>query len=525
MVVLKAWGADPKHAADPAPLKDAATSVVTAIDAALAEKPTKLLQPVPSDSSVSKVASALKTYLAAIPEPPAAPSATTQPAAATPTTVPAALVDAYALLRENAQSSVAETETYKGRLGTVGKNLDDLPRYAAALKRQLATEAGGRFGPALKEATSETDAILGSRPEQMEAFKALGSIGTSRAANLLRKVVAAAQRIGDTEMENAATPPLKMAETYQSRIRFAQNTFAGLSAGSILVLLALGLSIVFGLMGVINMAHGEFMMVGAFTTYVVASFFKQHLPGAYDYYLIAAVPAAFAVSALIGLLCEWVVIRHLYGRPLETLLATLGIGLILVQRVRDSFGDTLTVSPPSWMEGGWEIMPDLFFARNRLYIILYCAMCIAVVYYLVNRTKLGLLLRATTQNRGMASALGVPTRRIDAITFALGAGLAGLAGVAVPLYNKINPQIGQEYIVESFMVVVVGGVGALSGAIWAGLALGFLAKYLEPILAMIPALASGSSVLGRVFVLVAVIVFLNYRPQGLFPPKGRLADA
>jgi urea transport system permease protein len=177
------------------------------------------------------------------------------------------------------------------------------------------------------------------------------------------------------------------------------------------------------------------------------------------------------------------------------------------------------------MEGGWEIAPDMVFPLNRLYIILFCAICIGIVYFIINGTKLGLLLRATTQNREMANALGVPTRRVDGLTFAFGAGLAGLAGVAVPLYNKINPNIGQEYIVDCFMVVVVGGVGKLAGAIWAGLGLGFIGKYLESFLSSWPALASGSSVIGKVLVLLLIIVFLQWRPQGLFPPKGRNSDA
>jgi urea transport system permease protein len=278
-------------------------------------------------------------------------------------------------------------------------------------------------------------------------------------------------------------------------------------------------------MGVINMAHGEFMMVGAFTTYVVSEAFK-HLPGGwYGYYPIAAVPAAFIAAGLVGLLCELLVVRHLYGRPLETLLATWGIGLILIQTARVLFGDTLSVTPPSWMEGGLEVAPDLILARNRVFIILYCVICIAVVHLLVNRTKLGLLLRATTQNRQMAAALGVPTRRIDAMTFAFGAGLAGLAGVAVPLYDKINPGMGQDYVVDSFMVVVVGGVGKLAGVIWAGFAMGFLGKYLEPLLQSFKPMASSASVIGKVVVLALIVVFLQWRPSGLFPPKGRLADA
>jgi urea transport system permease protein len=237
------------------------------------------------------------------------------------------------------------------------------------------------------------------------------------------------------------------------------------------------------------------------------------------------VPAAFLVSGFVGYVCEVLVIRHLYGRPLETLLATFGIGLILIQIARVVFSDNLSVRPPSWMEGGVEVMPDLYLALNRVYIVIYCAICIGVVYFIVNRTKLGLLLRATTQNRQMASALGVATRRVDAFTFAFGAGLAGLAGVAVPLYNKINPNIGQEYIIDCFMVVVVGGVGKLAGTIIAGLGLGFLNKYLEPFLSSYKSIESGASVYAKVIVLGLIVLFLQWRPAGLFPPKGRSADA
>jgi urea transport system permease protein len=403
--------------------------------------------------------------------------------------------------------------------------LDELPKYAAALQRQLDKDPTGPFSAALKEATAEMNVVLDQGAKRQSAVEALGAIGTDRAENVLEKTVVAARRMNDTQLLPVAEAALHRAQSYQSKVRFAESTFAGLSLGSILVLLALGLSIVFGLMDVINMAHGEFMMIGAFTTYVVSEIFKTFPPGMYDYYPIVAIPAAFIVAGIIGFICEALIIRHLYGRPLDTLLVTFGLSIILIQSARVLFGDNRSVKPPSWMEGAWEVMPDLFLARNRVFIVIYCMICIAVVYFIVNRTKMGLLLRATTQNRQMAAALGVPTRRIDGLTFAFGCGLAGLAGVAVPLYNKINPSIGQEYIVDSFMVVVVGGVGTLAGAIWAGMGLGFLSKYIEPLLASFPAFASSSSVIGKVLVLGAIVVFLTRRPQGLFPPKGRMADA
>jgi urea transport system permease protein len=393
------------------------------------------------------------------------------------------------------------------------------------LQTQLAANPGSPFAADLKEAIARLQLRTGSRDQKVAAVPVLAAAGTNRALSSLNHAYKDPSNANDKELLTAIEAAQHRVEHYQTVVSALQNTFAGLSLGSILVLLALGLSIIFGLMGVINMAHGEFMMVGAFTTYVVSQFWKAHFGSDwYGYYPIAAIPAAFIVSALMGYIVEMVVIRHLYGRPLETLLATWGVSLILIQLVRQNFGDTESVTPPHWMEGGVEAMPDLYFPLNRIYIILYCAICISVVYFIVNKTKLGLLLRATTQNREMASALGVATRRVDALTFAFGTGLAGLAGVVVPLYNKINPSVGQEYIVDSFLVVVTGGVGKLAGAIIAGLGLGFINKYLEPIFQLIPALASGASVLGKVFVLGLVVVFLQYRPAGLFPPKGRGAN-
>ena len=303
---------------------------------------------------------------------------------------------------------------------------------------------------------------------------------------------------------------------------FAQETFAGLSLGSILVLLALGLSIIFGLMDVINMAHGEFMMIGAFTTFVVSEIFKTLPPALYDYYPIIAIPAAFFVAGLIGYLCEGLIIKHLYGRPLETLLATFGLSVILIQIARVKFGDSLSVKPPSWMEGAGKCMPDLVPGSQP-----------AVHHYLLRDLhRPGVPPRESHQDGASASGndaesadgrcLGVPTRRMDGMTFAFGCGLAGLAGVAVPLYNKINPSIGQEYIVDSFMVVVVGGVGTLAGAIWAGMGLGFLSKFIEPFLAQFPTFASSSSVIGKVLVLAAIVVFLTTAATGFVPAKGEV---
>ena len=391
-----------------------------------------------------------------------------------------------------------------------------------ALKAQLERKPDSSTAAVLEETIARIELTHGQTAEiKLAAAKKLLDVGTSRSSSTLSKAKELATTAKDTALIAVIDEVMEDQASYQSKLRMVQNTFAGLSLGSILILMALGLSIIFGVMGVINMAHGEFMMVGAFTTLYVGEFFKNNLPASmFDYYFIVALPAAFIVAGFVGYLCEMLVIRRLYGRPLETLLATWGISLILIQTARKLFGDTNALTPPSWLVGGWEIAPDFVLPLNRIFIIVFCFVCVLVVYFIIGKTKLGLLLRATTQNRTMASCLGVPTRRIDGLTFGLGAGLAGLAGVAVPLFDKINPQMGQGYIVESFMVVVVGGVGKLIGSIVSGLGLGFISKYLEP---LIP--GTGSVIYTKIIVLLLIIAILQWRPSGLFPAKGRLADA
>ena len=397
------------------------------------------------------------------------------------------------------------------RVATAGDNslLDDL-------KSQLQSENDATTTRYLAEAIARIELVHGSSEAQAAAVGTLGEIGSSRSVSDLRAALERARINQDTALRTGIEGALARIESYQRKVRVAQHTFAGLSLGSILILLALGLSIIFGLMGVINLAHGEFMMVGAYTTYVVSELFKGWLPaGAFDYYFLVALPLAFLVTGLVGLISEVLVIKHLYGRPMETLLATWGISLLLIQSVRVIFGDTTSLTPPSWLQGGWEVVPDLVLPLNRMFIIGFCGAAIAAVYFLVLRTKFGLLLRATMQDREIAGTLGVRTRRVDALTFSLGAGLAGLAGTAVPLFDKLNPNLGQSYIVDSFMVVVVGGVGKLVGVISAGAGLGFLTKYIEPWL---------EAVYGKLAVLGLIILFLQWRPSGLFPPKGRLAE-
>lgn len=293
--------------------------------------------------------------------------------------------------------------------------------------------------------------------------------------------------------------------------------FTGVSLGSILLLAALGLAITYGLMGVINMAHGELIMIGAYATYVTQVLFRKYLPGAFDWYLLAAVPVAFLASALVGAVLERGVIRFLYGRPLETLLATWGISLILMQGVRTLFGaQNVAVENPAWMSGGWDVLPNLTLPFSRLVIIAFAFAVLAGVAWLIGRTRLGLFVRGVTQNRPIASCMGVNTARIDTYAFALGSGIAGLAGCALSQIGNVGPDLGQNYIVDSFMVVVLGGVGQLAGTVYAAMGLGLFNKLLE---------GWTGAVLAKIAVLVFIIVFIQKRPQGIFAMKGRSAEA
>ena len=297
----------------------------------------------------------------------------------------------------------------------------------------------------------------------------------------------------------------------------AQLLFSGLSLGSVLLLVALGLAITYGLMGVINMAHGELMMIGAYATYLVQVAFRQWLPGWFDAYLIVAMPAAFLASALVGAALERTVIRWLYGRPLETLLATWGLSLVLMQAVRSLFGaQNVAVESPSWMGGSLALLPGLALPANRLVIIVFALVVLGGMSLLIARTRLGLFVRAVTQNRPIASCMGVPTARVDTYAFALGSGLAGLAGCALSQVGNVGPDLGQSYIVDAFMVVVLGGVGQLAGTVLAALGLGLANKALEGVV---------GAVLAKIAVLLFIIVFIQKRPQGLFAVKGRAQES
>ncbi|AOB30267.1 urea ABC transporter permease [Bordetella sp. H567] len=320
----------------------------------------------------------------------------------------------------------------------------------------------------------------------------------------------------DAGVRDAAAAALRAIDRHLAAIEWAGNLFYGISLGSVLLLAALGLAITFGLMGVINMAHGELLMIGAYATFIVQAAFRAWAPAWMDWYVIAALPVAFVLTALVGMALERTVIRWLYGRPLETLLATWGISLILMQLVRSLFGaQNVEVSNPGWMSGGVTIMGGLVLTYNRLVIIVFSLLVLFFVWVLLNHTRLGLFVRAITQNRRMADCVGVPTGRIDMLAFGLGSGIAGLAGVALSQLGNVGPDLGRGYIVDSFMVVVLGGVGQLAGTVIAALGLGGLNKVMEPY---------AGAVLAKIAILVLIVLFVQKRPQGLFAPRGRSVE-
>lgn len=316
----------------------------------------------------------------------------------------------------------------------------------------------------------------------------------------------------ESTLIGAARIALSSIEQREKVADMTQTLFFGLSLGSVLVLAAIGLAITFGVMGVINMAHGELIMLGAYTTYVVQTLMPEHI----GLSVFISIPLAFVVSAVAGVLIERCVIRFLYGRPLETLLATFGISLILQQAVRTVFSPlNRSVSTPDFMQGVIEINPLLSLTLNRLYIIVFCLIVFALLYLILNYTRLGIEVRAVSQNRSMARAMGVRSEWVDAMTFGLGSGIAGIAGVALSQLTNVGPNLGQAYIIDSFMVVVFGGVGNLWGTLVAGMSLGVANKVLEP---------WAGAVLAKILVLVFIILFIQKKPRGLFPQKGRSAE-
>jgi urea transport system permease protein len=398
------------------------------------------------------------------------------------------------------------------RLSAVTRAGDDrMAELAPALAELAARDSDARVRRAAAEGAALIALGASVPAERAAAAETLGRLASSRAADALRT----AAKDADGAVRTAAGAALARIETRQTAVRTAQTIFSGLSAGSILIVMALGLAITFGLMGVINMAHGEMLMIGAYATLLVQWLFAWALPAAWmPAYFPLGLLAGFGAAAVVGWLLELTVLRHLYGRPLETLLATIGIGQVLIWGMRRAFGDNQAVVAPAWLTGGWEPVADLVLPWNRLFIIAVTVASVAGVWLLMNRTRLGLVLRATVQSRRTAAALGVDTRRIDGLAFAFGSGLAGAAGCALTLIGGLKPDMGQEFIIDSFLVVAAGGVGSLWGVVCSGLGIGLLGKFLEP---------WTQAVFAKVLVLALVILFLQGRPQGLFPPRGRLA--
>ena len=389
------------------------------------------------------------------------------------------------------------------------------------LQRALDKESDADIRSILALGIAKVSLNATSPERRVEALRVVEEYGDvsfkATLEGMLEKKPDGSYRESDARVRQAAQDALAAISTRVFWINLLANSLYGLSLGSVLVLAALGLAITFGLMRVINMAHGEMLMLGAYSTFVVQNLFQAYLPGQFDYYLIAALPVAFAVTALAGAALERGVIRFLYGRPLETLLATWGLSLMLIQTVRSIFGaQNVTVANPAWLSGGWELMPNLVLPYSRIAVVLFVLVVVTFVYLLLQRTPLGLQVRAVTQNREMAAGMGIPTRRVDTWTFALGSGVAGLGGVALSQLGNVGPELGQGYIVDSFMVVVVGGVGNIAGTVAGAMGLGFLNKYLEP---------AFGAVLGKILILALLILFIQKRPQGLFALKGRAAEA
>ena len=421
-------------------------------------------------------------------------------------------------MRRELESVVASLRLFSSDRAERAKAVEDLKEQVDAtrlglLEKALVAEQDSALRTRLEGLIAAAQITSEDKALRLQAAQRLAVSADPSTRSLLLERLAAE---GDSQVKAALERSLA---AVQGRLAWGERLgvlFTGASLGSILMLAALGLAITYGLMGVINMAHGELIMIGAYATYMVQNLFRKFLPGAFDFYVLAAIPASFLVAALVGAAMERSVIRWLYGRPLETLLATWGISLILMQTVRSVFGaQNVAVENPGWLSGGLQVLPNLTLPWNRVAIIFFAAGVLAGVAVLIGRTRLGLFVRGVTQNRRMAACMGVNTARVDTWAFSLGAGIAGLAGCALSQVGNVGPDLGQGYIVDSFMVVVLGGVGQLAGTVYAGLGLGLLNKLLE---------GWQGAVLAKIMVLVFIVAFIQKRPQGLFALKGRSAE-
>jgi urea transport system permease protein len=417
------------------------------------------------------------------------------------------------------QLASPDLETRRAAIAELLKNPDP------AMKPMIDAARAKETDPALKRRLDTLWAMTAlhdpNTATRLEAAKLVAARHDLDMYELLRPLVAknasGAYNEPDADVRAAAQAGIDALDAIQRRSEIAGTLFAGLSLGSVLLLAALGLAITYGLIGVINMAHGEFLMIGAYATYVVQTLVQRYAPGAFDWYPLFAIPASFITAALVGAVIERLVIRHLYGRPLETLLTTFGISLILIQATRMLFGaQNVQVENPSWMSGGVTVMPNLILPYNRLAILAFSLIVVGIAWTVLTKTRLGLFVRAVTQNRRMAACVGVKTARVDAWAFAFGAGVAGLGGCALSQIGNVGPDLGQNYIIDSFMAVVLGGVGQIAGTVIGGFGLGLVSKAIEPF---------WGAVLAKIAVLVLIVLFIQKRPQGLFALKGRSAEA
>ena len=394
------------------------------------------------------------------------------------------------------------------------RSLDDAS--VALLRARLGVETDGGVKKEIKTGLALAALDSSDTKGRLEAIatlkQSLSQDVRNRLALLLDKSADGTFVERDEKVRREAASAVEMIDSWRRLYSAIQTLFFGLSLGSVLVLIAIGLAITFGVMGVINMAHGELMMLGAYTTYAV----QVAMPGHVGVSILAAIPAAFIVAGLTGVLMERTIIRFLYGRPLETLLATFGVSLILQQAVRSIFSAlNRSVVTPGWMSGSLRLNDALEVTYNRLYVVIFTLMVFCLILVVLKRTRVGLEIRAVAQNRAMAKAMGIRTEWVDAVTFGLGSGVAGVAGVALSQLTNVGPNLGQSYIIDSFMVVVFGGVGNLWGSLIGGMSMGIVNELLEP---------WAGAVLAKIFILVALILFIQARPRGLFPQAGRAAE-
>ncbi|WP_029008078.1 urea ABC transporter permease subunit UrtB [Azospirillum halopraeferens] len=411
---------------------------------------------------------------------------------------------------------IADPDPARRRAAVESIARDSTPEAAGVLRAALEHEADPGVRTLMERALARMSL---ASPDAAVRLAAVESLAGGELSPQVRALVAPlAESDADARVRDAARDLVERIELRLMIVDITLNLFQGLSLGSVLLLAAIGLAITFGVMGVINMAHGEMIMLGAYTAFVVQEAFRAFLPdGVFGLYLIVSIPAAFLVAGAVGVALERGIIRFLYGRPLETLLATWGISLMLQQVVRSIFGaPNKEVANPAWMTGAWEALPGLVLTWNRVAIIVFALAVLAAVALALRYTAFGLQMRAVTQNRSMAAGMGIRTGWVDALTFGLGSGIAGVAGVALSQVGNVSPNLGQAYIVDSFMVVVFGGVGSLWGVLAGAMSLGIVNKILEPY---------AGAMLGKILVLVFIILFIQKRPRGLFALKGRAAEA